>query len=73
MVEVVSYLHKSGMQYMATTGLDMKIKERVFEVSPLVKGIYKDPTNPYFEIFYLEEVSAAIAEIGKPPVIYTPH
>lgn len=49
----------------------LKIKEKVFEVSPLVKGIYKEPDNPHFEVFYLEEVSASIAEIGKAPVIYT--
>lgn len=49
---------------------DLKIKEKVFIRSPLVKGIYKDEDNPHFEVFYLEEVSAAIAEIGKVPVIY---
>jgi uncharacterized pyridoxamine 5'-phosphate oxidase family protein len=131
MEEVVSYLKKSGMQYLATIGLDgkpkvrpfqfmfeedgklwfctsnqkeiykelkkqayielcaagekmswlrlkgkvifcndIKIKERVFEESPLVKGIYKAPDNPAFEVFYLQELIASITELGKPAVIY---
>jgi len=117
MKEVVSFLNKSGVQYIATIGLDGKpkvrpfqfmfeedeklwfctsnrkeiykelqinpfvelcasgekmswlrlsgkvvfsdslaMKERVFEVSPLVKGIYKIPANPAFEVLYLDEV-----------------
>lgn len=46
---------------------NLKIKERVFEVSPLVAGIYKVPDNPIFEVFYLDEATASIGEIGKPP------
>lgn len=47
------------------------IKEMVFEKSPLVKSIYKTSENSLFEVFYLTEISAAIAEIGKPPIIIT--
>lgn len=50
---------------------NIKMKEKVFEVSPLVKGIYKVPDNPSFEVFYLDEVTASISQIGKPPEIYT--
>ena len=132
MKEVVDYLHKSGVQYLATVGLDGKpkvrpfhfmfeedgklwfctsnkkevykelqkqsyielstmgekmswirlagkvvfsdsliAKEKVFERNPMVKGIYKETGNPDFEVFYLEEVTASITEIGKPPVSYT--
>jgi len=132
MKEVVDYMHKSGVQYFATVGLDGKpkvrpfhfmfeddgklwfctsnkkevykelqkkafmelsvmgdnmswlrlsgkvvfsdslaAKERVFEKSPMVKGIYKEAGNPDFEVFYLEEVKASITEIGKSPKIYS--
>jgi len=132
MEEVVSYLHKSLVQYFATLGLDGKpkvrpfhfmfeedgklwfctsntkevykelqkypyieistmaekmswlrlagkvkfsdsraAKEKVFEVSQMVKEIYKSADNPIFEVFYLEEVSATITDIGKPPRMYT--
>lgn len=48
---------------------NLKIKEKVFEVSPLVKGIYKDPKNPNFEVFYLENGSVSISQIDKAPHI----
>lgn len=46
-----------------------KIKEKVFEVSSLVKGIYKNVDNPSFEVFYLDECTASISWIGKAPQI----
>ena len=46
-------------------------KEKIFEVSPMVKKIYNDPSNPVFEVFYLENVSATITEIGKGPKEYS--
>lgn len=131
MQEIISYLKKSGVQYLATTGLDgkpkvrpfqfmfeedgkiwyctsnqkevykelqhqpyvelsamgttmswirlngkvvfshdLRVKEKVFEESPIVKTIYADPENPHFEVFYLAEANASISEIGKPPVTY---
>lgn len=45
----------------------LSAKEKVFEVSPMVKGIYKETVNPEFEVFYLEGVTATIQEIGKAP------
>lgn len=46
------------------------IKEKVLEVSSLVKGIYKVPENPAFEVFYLGQATASISMIGKPASIY---
>lgn len=48
---------------------NLKMKEKVFEISYLVEGIYKEPDNPSFEVFYLSEISASISEIGKAPRI----
>ena len=49
---------------------NMNIKERIFEKSPLVKGIYKNPNNPSFEVFYLKDINASISENGKLTKIY---
>ncbi len=50
---------------------NLNIKQKVFECSPLVKNIYKDPNNSDFEVFYLSEGKASISEIGKSPVYYS--
>lgn len=50
---------------------DRKIKEEILESSGLVKSIYKTIDNPTFEIFYLEEAKAIIADFsGNPPKEY---
>lgn len=41
---------------------DMDIKKKVIESSPLVKSLYKTADNPIFEIFYLEDAKAIIAD-----------
>ena len=47
---------------------DLTIKSKVQEASPLVKSIYKTPDNPAFEVFYLDEAAATIADFsGNPP------
>jgi uncharacterized pyridoxamine 5'-phosphate oxidase family protein len=46
---------------------NLAIKEKVFEVSPLVKGIYITPHNPAFEVFYLEKGTAIFSGIGQEP------
>jgi uncharacterized pyridoxamine 5'-phosphate oxidase family protein len=47
---------------------DLKLKARIQEASPIVKSIYKTPDNPAFEIFYLADAVAAIADFsGQPP------
>ncbi len=133
MKEILKYLKESGLQYMATTGLDGKpkvrpfqmmfeengkiwyctgnqkevykelmahpyvefcasetkgmswmrlsaqvhfvnditIKEKVLAHSTLVRNIYKTAENPVLEVFYLKQMSAVIAEIGKTPHIIT--
>lgn len=50
---------------------DLSIKEKVIESSPLVKNLYQSASNPIFEIFYLEEAQAVIADFsGNPPREY---
>jgi len=63
--ENVSWLRLSGRVLFEN---DVTVKEKVFEISPLVKSIYKDPENPDFEVFYLENVVATISEFGKKPL-----
>lgn len=47
---------------------DINIKAAILEHSPLVKSIYKTPDNPTFEIFYLENAKAVLADFsGQPP------
>lgn len=51
---------------------DLTLKARVQEVSPIVKSIYKTPDNPTFELFYLAEAVAVIADFsGNPPRTFT--
>lgn len=51
---------------------DLEIKKAVIESSPLTKSIYQTAENPIFEIFYLENAKAVIADFsGNPPVEYT--
>lgn len=50
---------------------DLSIKASILERSPLVSSIYKTPDNPVFEIFYLENAKAVIADFsGEPPKEY---
>ena len=51
---------------------DMDIKEKVIEASPLVKNLYENASNPIFEVFYLDEAKAVIADFsGNPPKEYS--
>lgn len=51
---------------------DMEIKKAVFENSELVKSVYQTAENPIFEVFYLEDAKASIADFsGNPPAEYT--
>lgn len=53
-----------------STGID--IKKAIVEKSEIVKMVYKTPDNPTFEIFYLEDAKAVIADFsGNPPQEYT--
>lgn len=50
---------------------DLEIKEAVIEASPLVKSIYQTAENPIFEVFYLDEAKAVIADFsGNAPSTY---
>lgn len=49
---------------------DVRIKEKILEISPLVKSIYKTANNPIFEIFSVEEATAVLEDFsGQPPKI----
>ncbi|WBW94981.1 pyridoxamine 5'-phosphate oxidase family protein [Oceanirhabdus sp. W0125-5] len=51
---------------------DIEIKKAIIEHSELVKSIYQTAENPTFEIFYLEDAKAVIADFsGNPPAEYT--
>lgn len=46
---------------------DRKIKAAALE-NPIVKGNYETPDNPVFEVFYLENAHAVLADFsGNPP------
>lgn len=50
---------------------DRALKARVQDASSLVKGLYKTPDNPVFEVFYLADGVATIADFsGEPPRTY---
>ena len=46
---------------------DLHVKEKVMDTSPLVKSIYQEATNPFFEVFYLDKIHATISKIGEKP------
>ena len=49
---------------------DMAAKEMCIR-NPIVKGQYGEATNPIFEVFYLKDVHAVIADFsGNPPKEY---
>ena len=51
---------------------DMVLKTRIIEGNNLVKSIYQSADNPIFEMFYLDEAKAVIADFsGNPPREYT--
>jgi len=63
--ENYSWLRLSGRVVFSK---DRGLKAKIQEASPLVKSIYKTPENPAFEIFYLDEAVATIADFsGNPP------
>ncbi|MFR5266894.1 pyridoxamine 5'-phosphate oxidase family protein [Clostridium sp.] len=50
---------------------DMDIKKKVINSSELVKGIYKTEENPIFEVFYIGNGKAILADFsGNPPKEY---
>lgn len=66
--ENFSWMRLSGK---AVFSGDLGMKEKIQASSPLVKSIYQTPDNPAFEIFYLEEAVATIADFsGNPPQVF---
>ena len=50
---------------------DIKAKEKIIEISPLVKSIYKSADNPVLKVFYIADAEAVIADFsGNPPEVY---
>jgi uncharacterized pyridoxamine 5'-phosphate oxidase family protein len=45
---------------------DKKIKEKIFELMPMIKNLYQSPDNPIFEVFYLDHGSATISSFTSP-------
>jgi len=63
--EDYSWLRLSGRVVFSQA---LEVKAKVQEASPLVKSIYKTPDNPAFEVFYLDDAVATIADFsGNPP------
>ena len=63
--ENFSWMRLSGKAMFAA---DVSIKAAIQGASELVKSIYKTPENPDFEIFYLDNAKAVIADFsGEPP------
>lgn len=49
---------------------NMEVKESCM-ANPIVRGQYKTADNPIFEVFYLEDAKAVIADFsGNPPKTY---
>ena len=49
---------------------NMEVKEECMN-NPIVKGQYNSANNPIFEVFYLEDAHAVIADFsGNPPKEY---
>lgn len=50
---------------------NLGVKDKVIESSELVKSIYKTGDNPVFEVFYLDEAKAIMADFsGNAPKQY---
>jgi len=63
--EDFSWIRLSGKVVFAD---NQQIKEKIIETNSLVKSIYKTAGNPVFEIFYLDQAHAVIADFsGNPP------
>ena len=46
---------------------DRAVKRAVIDGSPLVKGLYGEADNPVFEVFYLAESEAVLADFSGNP------
>lgn len=50
---------------------DLNLREKCFEVSPMLKNIYQTPENPIFKVFHLEHGRAVIDDFSpNPPRVF---
>lgn len=75
LTKVIDFLKETPVQYLATVGRavfqdSMAAKELCFQ-DPIVKSQYGEPTNPIFQVFYLEDPHGRIADFsGEPPYLF---
>ncbi|MDR1700922.1 MAG: pyridoxamine 5'-phosphate oxidase family protein [Lachnoclostridium sp.] len=50
---------------------DMALKTRALDENPGIKGIYKTPDNPSFEIFYIDVAEVETFSFTEGPKTYT--
>lgn len=51
---------------------DLGIKKKLFEQNEILRTIYQTPDSPTFELFYLDQAWAVIADFsGNPPKEYS--
>ncbi len=62
----LSWLRLSGKVVFSD---DADIKKQILEENQLVKNIYKTVHNPDLVVFWLQDVTASISEIGTPPIL----
>jgi len=48
----------------------LEVKEKIFNLSSIVRDVYKSKDNPEFVIFYLKEISASISSFVEPVKIF---
>lgn len=50
----------------------LTIRSRVLNSHPLVESLYQNAANPIFEVFYLKNATATLADFsGQPPKTFT--
>lgn len=50
---------------------DLALKTRALDENPSIKGIYKDPENPVFKIFYIKAGEVETFSFTEGPKTYT--
>jgi uncharacterized pyridoxamine 5'-phosphate oxidase family protein len=73
----VEFLATKGDSWARISGLarfhdDREAKERILAQSDLVRSVYKEASNPVFEVFAIEDWKATVSDFsGKPPRAFT--
>ncbi len=50
---------------------DLTLKTRALDENPGIKGIYKEPANPVFELFYIDVEEVETFSFAEGPTTYT--